>query len=424
MPRCRPTLVRKCEITGRRGPDRRGCLRRRCDGGCVLMAQYLTRGSISAAMMSTMKFVTATITASRTTMPWTATKSRAFRYCDELEAEALPLEGGLGEHGAAQQQGDLQADDRDDRDERRPVGVLGHEPVLADAAGPAGLDVVLAQGADDVGADQAQEDAGGQQAEGERGQDRVRERRRRARPCCRCGSRRAVDAGRVSAQAAWPARSLVRGPSGDRQPAQPDREDQLQQQAGEEHRGRVAEDREDPQDGVRHLVAPVGGDAGRAGCRRAARRERVEGQLQGCRAVGGEHLGDRAAVGDGGAEVAGRRPGRGIRSTARGSGGRSRPSWMRSASCSGGSRPPRAAVMGSPVTRIRKNTMVTRMKMVGNDQQEPDQDVACPVPRPSIFSWTAGGRRRRSAAPRSVLSLVPKLCSAASGAGVNCWMRQ
>ena len=35
--------------------------------------QYLTRGSISAAMMSTTKFVTATITAIRTTMPWTAT---------------------------------------------------------------------------------------------------------------------------------------------------------------------------------------------------------------------------------------------------------------------------------------------------------------------------------------------------------------
>ena len=34
--------------------------------------------------------------------------------------------------------------------------------------------------------------------------------------------------------------------------------------------------------------------------------ERVDGQFQGGRAEGGEHLDDRAAVGDGGAEVAGR----------------------------------------------------------------------------------------------------------------------
>src|SRR5699024_8784680 len=38
--------------------------------------QYLTRGSMSAEMTSTMKFVTATMTASTTTMPCTATKSR------------------------------------------------------------------------------------------------------------------------------------------------------------------------------------------------------------------------------------------------------------------------------------------------------------------------------------------------------------
>ena len=52
----------------------------------------------------------------------------------QLESEALPLEGGLGQHGAAEQQRDLQADHGDDRDERRLVGVLAHEPVLAHAA--------------------------------------------------------------------------------------------------------------------------------------------------------------------------------------------------------------------------------------------------------------------------------------------------
>src|SRR6478672_11903896 len=38
---------------------------------------------------------------------------------------------------------------------------------------------------------------------------------------------------------------------------------------------------------------------------------------------------------------------------------------MRSCNCSGGRRPPMAAVMGSPVIRIRKNTKVTRIRMVG-----------------------------------------------------------
>ena len=49
--------------------------------GVRLPCQYLTLGSMSAATMSTMKLVTATITASSTTMPCTATKSRAVRYC-------------------------------------------------------------------------------------------------------------------------------------------------------------------------------------------------------------------------------------------------------------------------------------------------------------------------------------------------------
>ena len=50
-----------------------------------------------------------------------------------------------------------------------------YEAVLADAAGAAGLDVVRAERADHVGADQPQEDAGGEQAEGEGGQHGVRE---------------------------------------------------------------------------------------------------------------------------------------------------------------------------------------------------------------------------------------------------------
>jgi hypothetical protein len=47
--------------------------------GCRVAHQYLTRGSRIAATMSTMKLVSATMTASRATMPCTATKSRLAR---------------------------------------------------------------------------------------------------------------------------------------------------------------------------------------------------------------------------------------------------------------------------------------------------------------------------------------------------------
>src|SRR5699024_8315428 len=47
--------------------------------------QYLTRGSVKAARTSTMKFVIATMTARNTTIPCTATKSRAVRYSTSLK---------------------------------------------------------------------------------------------------------------------------------------------------------------------------------------------------------------------------------------------------------------------------------------------------------------------------------------------------
>ena len=53
---------------------------------------------------------------------------------DELEAETLPLEGRLGQDGAAQQQRDLQSDDRDDRHEGRTPGMLAQQSPLVDAA--------------------------------------------------------------------------------------------------------------------------------------------------------------------------------------------------------------------------------------------------------------------------------------------------
>ena len=92
----------------------------------------------------------------------------------ELEPEALPLEGGLGEHRAAEQQRDLQADDRDDRDESRLVGVLAHQAVLADPARSRRVDVGHVERADHVRAHQTQEDSRRRRSEHDRGQHGVR----------------------------------------------------------------------------------------------------------------------------------------------------------------------------------------------------------------------------------------------------------
>src|SRR3954454_18293021 len=164
----------------------------------------------------------------------------------QLEAQPLPFEGGLGQHGAAEQDGDLQADDRDDRDERWAVGVLAQQPGLRHAPGPGRLDVAGAQRADDVGAHQAQEDAGGQQAQRDRREDGVLE---HVLDDLRVPEPQGVDQVQVRRVVPRLPLDLRAGgrPSGDRQPAQLHREDQLEHQTGEEDRGGVAEDREDPQ---------------------------------------------------------------------------------------------------------------------------------------------------------------------------------
>src|SRR6476620_3112733 len=63
---------------------------------------------------------------------------------------------------------------------------------------------------------------------------------------------------------------------------------------------------------------------------------------------------------------------------------------MRSCNCSGGSRPPMAAVMGSPVIRMRKNTKVTGMRMGGKISRKPTRTY-WPSPPPDCFFL--GGRR-------------------------------
>ena len=104
--------------------------------------------------------------------------------------------------------------------------------------------------------------------------------------------------------------------------------------------------------------------------------QRVERQLERRSAEGGQHLGDRPVVGDRGAEVAVEELAQVLDVLRRGPAGRSRPRGCAARAASGGSRPPRAAVIGSPVSASGRRPRVTRMKMVGNDQQEPDDDVA------------------------------------------------
>ena len=57
-------------------------------------------------------------------------------------AEALPLEGPLGEYGAAEKHRNLQSHDGDDRNHRVPEGVFTHHAPLRNAPSPGRLDVV------------------------------------------------------------------------------------------------------------------------------------------------------------------------------------------------------------------------------------------------------------------------------------------
>jgi hypothetical protein len=96
-----------------------------------------------------------------------------------------------------------------------------------------------------------------------------------------------------------------RGSPRDREHVEPDREHELEQQAGEEHGRRVAEDGEDAEHGVRPLVAEVRGDHAERDSDDERHDEGVDGELERCDAVRDEQLGDGLAVGDRHAEVAG-----------------------------------------------------------------------------------------------------------------------
>src|SRR6185312_16184497 len=95
----------------------------------------------------------------------------------------------------------------------------------------------------------------------------------------------------------------VAGPARDRKPAEPDGEDQLQQQAGKEDRGGVAQDGEEAHKRIGEPVPLVGGDHAEGDAHGEGHDQRVDDQFQGGGAVLRQDLGHRAVVGEGGPEV-------------------------------------------------------------------------------------------------------------------------
>ena len=63
----------------------------------------------------------------------------------EQPAHRVPLEDGLGDHGAAEQAADVEGDDGGERDERVAEGVPHDDRPLGEALGPGRADVVLVQ---------------------------------------------------------------------------------------------------------------------------------------------------------------------------------------------------------------------------------------------------------------------------------------
>ncbi len=95
----------------------------------------------------------------------------------------------------------------------------------------------------------------------------------------------------------------VFGATGQREDPEPDGEDELEQEAREEHGRGVGEDREDPQHGVGRAVLEVGGDEAERDADDEGDDERVDDQLERCRAVLQQHLADEPVVGERAAEV-------------------------------------------------------------------------------------------------------------------------
>ena len=142
------------------------------------------------------------------------------------------------------------------------------------------------------------------------------------------------------------------------------REGELEQQADEEDRCGVDEDREQAQDRVGQPVAVARGEPAE---RDADANATISAQNDSSRVAAPysvRMLGDGAVVGEGRAEVAVEEPADVLPVL-----GQDRPveagGVLALGDLRGVSRPPSAAVIGSPMTRIRRNTIVTRIHSIG-----------------------------------------------------------
>ena len=125
--------------------------------------------------MSTTRFMNATAVAVQTTTPSTVGRSWVDRARDREPAEALDVEDGLGDDRAADEQRDVEAEDRHDRRQARAQPVLEDHLALGEPLGARGPDVVLAERLEQVVPRQPRVDRHVEEREHGPGQDHVAE---------------------------------------------------------------------------------------------------------------------------------------------------------------------------------------------------------------------------------------------------------
>ena len=109
-------------------------------------AHCRTRGSTTAYSRSTTRLARTTNTAATSVTPSTIGRSLARTASTASLPEPGQPERGLGEHRAAEQQAEVEAEDGEDRRQRAAQAVLDHDRALAQALRPGRADVVLVHG--------------------------------------------------------------------------------------------------------------------------------------------------------------------------------------------------------------------------------------------------------------------------------------
>ena len=181
--------------------------------------------------------------------------------------------------------------------------MLVEQAFLGNAAGTGRLDVAGIVGGDHVGAHQTNEYAGGQQAQGKSRQHGMAQHVKQYGHVAQLNRVDDVEAGRRH-QSRELHFAAERRTSGCRQHVQPDGEDELQNQAEEEHRGGIAQDGEGADARIGRVVTLACGDASQADADDERDDEREERQFECGGAVVDEDAADLLVVGQRGTEIA------------------------------------------------------------------------------------------------------------------------